>query len=392
MLHRAVVFHIQGELPFEARMLMEDFRLAVNSAIRVGLQARVTSRNALAKLAYKNFRKEHPSIYSQHLVSSFEVAGSILKNLRRRWGKGPIHRIPYVRRRMMKAENQAYKLDRENGVVDLPIRAGCHVKLRLVLSDYHRVSLKDESFSLGILTLLPDRVIIAFRKSAPKSYTPETALSLDTNERSLDGVFLSKGESLPVQAAYPDIAIIQARHHDRRKRLQKKKAHDRRTSRRLCNREGRRERHRIEYRMHQVANAVLGFVEEHRAAVVLEDLTGMAKRKKDRSLNRRLSSWPRRKLHSIIEYKAAWKGVPVIKVDPYNSSRRCPICGRVKYSRMGTEFECESGWRADRHVKAGINLLQTAFPEGMAGGLRFSPGAFQHDVVMTLYDPEMGAR
>ncbi|MBE0517648.1 MAG: IS200/IS605 family element transposase accessory protein TnpB [Thermoplasmata archaeon] len=392
MLHRAVVFHIHGELPFEARMLIEDFRMAVNCAIRAGLNAKVTFRNALVKLAYKDFRIEHPNMYAQHLVSSFEVAGSILKNLRRRWGKGPIHRIPYVRRLMMKAENQAYKLDRENGVVDLPIRAGCHVKLRLVLSDYHRGFLNDASLSLGSMTLLPEKVIIAFRKSAPRSYTPETVLSLDTNERSLDGVFLSKGESTPVQAAFPDVAVIQARHHDRRKRLQKKKAHDRRTSRRLCNKEGRRERYRIEHRMHQVANAVLGYAEEHRAAVVLEDLNGMTGLKRCKSFNRRLSSWPRRKLHNIIEYKAAWNGVPVIKVDPYNSSRRCPICGRIKHSRMGTEFECECGWRADWHVNAGINLLQTAFPEGMAGGLRFSPGAFQHDVVMTLYDPEMDAR
>ncbi|MBE0518947.1 MAG: IS200/IS605 family element transposase accessory protein TnpB [Thermoplasmata archaeon] len=129
----------------------------------------------------------------------------------------------------------------------------------------------------------------------------------------------------------------------------------------------------------------------HRA-VVLEDLNGMIDRKRGKSLNRRLSSWPRRKLHDIIEYKAAWSGVPIIKVDPYNSSRRCPICGRIKHSRMGAEFECECGWRADWHVNAGINLLQTAFPDGVAGGLRFSPGAFQHDVMMTLYDPFMGAR
>ncbi|MBE0518245.1 MAG: IS200/IS605 family element transposase accessory protein TnpB [Thermoplasmata archaeon] len=392
MLHRAVVFHIHGELPFEARMLMENFRLAVNCAIRAGLQAKVTSRNALVKLAYKDFRKEHPNIYSQHLVSSFEVACSVLKNLRRHWEKGPVRRIPYARRLMMKAENQAYKLDRENGVVDLPIRAGCHVKLRLVLSDYHRIFLNDKSLSFGSLTLLPDRVIIAFRKSAPRPYTPETALSLDTNERSLDGVFLGENECLPIQAAYPDVPIIQARHHDRRRSLQKRKAHDQRTSRRLCRREGKREHHRIEYRMHQVANAVLGFAEEHKSTIVLEDLNGMAARKRGKSLNRRLSSWPRRKLHSIIEYKAAWNGVPIIKIDPYNSSRRCPICGRVRYSRMGAEFECECGWRADRHVNAGINLLQTAFPNGMAGGLRFSPGAFQHDVVMTLYDPSMGAR
>ncbi len=392
MLHRAVVLHIHGELPFEARMLMEDFRLAANCAIRAGLQAKVTSRNALVKLAYKDFRKEHPNIYSQHLVSSFEVACSVLKNLRRRWGKGPVHRIPYIRRLMMKAENQAYKLDREEGVIDLPIRAGCHVKLRLVLSDYHRIYLNDRTLSLGSLTLLPNRVIIVFRKSPPKSYIPETVLSLDTNERSLDGVFLSEDECLPVQAAYPDVPIIQARHHDRRRSLQKRKAHDRRTSRRLCRREGKREHHRIEYRMHQVANAVLGLAEEHRSTIVLEDLSGMTARKRGKSLNRRLNSWPRKMLHDFIEYKAAWIGVPVIKVDTYNSSRRCPICGRLNHSRMGVDFECECGWRADRHVNAGINLLNTAFPEGMAGGLRFSPGAFQHDVVMTLCDPFMGAR
>jgi hypothetical protein len=28
----------------------------------------------------------------------------------------------------------------------------------------------------------------------------------------------------------------------------------------------------------------------------------------------------------------------------------------------------------------------------MAGGLRFDPGAFQHDVMMILYDPGRGAR
>ena len=71
---------------------------------------------------------------------------------------------------------------------------------------------------------------------------------------------------------------------------------------------------------------------------------------------------------------------------------RCPTCGTIQYSRMGARFECECGWHADRHVNAGINLLRTAFPKGMAGGLWFSPGAFQHDVMMVLYDHARGAR
>ena len=393
MLARGVAFRLIAELPPEAKFLLEDFRLAVNNAIRAGLQARVTSRNALSKLAYKDFRKEHPNMYSQHLVSAFEVAGSVLKNCRRRLRKSGASRVPYVRRLMMKAENQAYKLDREHGVVDLPIRAGCHVKLELLVSDYHRRYLDDPSLTLGSLTLLPDRVIVAFRKEAPRPYLPESALSLDTNERSLDGVFLKSDEAKAVKAEFPDVAIIQRRHHDRRKGLQKKKAHDRQTSRRLCRREGQREHHRIEYRLHQVANAVLSLAESRKSAIVLEDLKGF-KPRWNKELNRRLSLWPRRKLHQIIEYKAQWRGIPVVKVDPRYSSRTCPICGRTQDSRMGTEFECGCGWHLDRHINASLNLLQTAVSKGleMAGGLRFNPGAFQHDVMMILYEPAMAAR
>jgi putative transposase len=181
------------------------------------------------------------------------------------------------------------------------------------------------------------------------------------------------------------------RHHDKRKRLQKKKAHDKRTSRRLCRREGRREHDRVGYRLHKVADAVLSFADEQKSAVVLEDMTGI-KHKKNKDLNRRLSLWPRRKLHQIIEYKAQWRGIPVVKVDPRYSSRTCPICGRIHDSRMGAVFECECGWRLDRHINASINLLQTAISRGMVGGLRFDPGAFQHDVMMTLYEPAMAAR
>ncbi|OGS55799.1 MAG: hypothetical protein A3K60_04135 [Euryarchaeota archaeon RBG_19FT_COMBO_56_21] len=267
------------------------------------------------------------------------------------------------------------------------------MKLKLVVSQYHRKYLDDATLSLGSLTVLPDRVIVAFRKETPKPYAPDSIISLDTNEGSLDGVCLQGNDTRVVRAVYPDLAVIQQRHHDRRRRLQKKKAHDRRTSRTLCRREGRREHHRVDYRMHQVANSVLRFAEQNRSAIVLEDLKGM-KFTRNKQLNRRLTIWPRRKQHHFIEYKAQWRGIPLVKVDPRYSSKKCPICGRIPDSRMGTLFECECGWRLDRHINASINLLQTAVSKGLevAGGLRFDPGAFQHDVMMTLYEPERGAR
>jgi putative transposase len=373
---------------------MEDFRLATNRAIRTGLQARVSSRNALCKLAYRDFREEHPDLYAQHLVCAFEVAAGILKNHRRRLRRLKAGRAvppPYAKRLMMKAENQAYKLDRKEGIIDLPVRAGLHIKFKLVVCQYHRRYLDDEAYSLGSLTLLPDRVVIAFRRETPKHYAPKSVLSLDTNERSLDGVFIREGSSNAVRAEFPDVAIIQQRHHDRRKRLQKKKANDRRTARALCKREGKREHHRVEYRLHQVANTILSFAKSQESAIVLEDLTGI-RHKKNKDMNRRISMWPRRELHRIIEYKAEDDGIPIIKVDPRYSSRKCPICGITQHSRMGTEFKCECGWHMDRHINASINLLQTASSKGLVGGLRFDPGAFRHDAMMILYEPAMAAR
>ena len=373
--------------------------MAVNRAVRASLDARVSSRFGITKLLYRTFREEHPGMYAQHLVSSFEVAAGILKNYRKRLRQGRRCGTPFVKRLMMKAENQAYKLDRAEGMIDLPIRAGCHVKLRLVVSRYHRRYLNDETLSLGSLTVLPDRVIVAFRKEPPRPIAASSVLSLDTNERSLDGIFVEGGRRgdtscVQVKAAFPEVAIIQQRHHERRRRLQKKKAHDKRLTRVLCGREGAREHHRVDYQMHRVANAVLEFAEDHRSAIVLENLGDM-RMNKNKTLNRRLSLWPRRKLHQIIEYKAAWKGIPVVKVDPRYSSRKCPTCRRSD-SRMGTrkEFACECGWHLDRHINASMNLLQSAISKGLevAGGLRFSPGAFQHDVVMTLCEPATAAR
>jgi len=63
----------------------------------------------------------------------------------------------------------------------------------------------------------------------------------------------------------------------------------------------------------------------------------------------------------------------MVKVNPRNSSRTCPICGRTQYSRMGAEFACKCGWRLDRHINASINLLQTAISKGMAGGSTVQP-------------------
>jgi hypothetical protein len=86
-------------------------------------------------------------------------------------------------------------------------------------------------------------------------------------------------------------------------------------------------------------------------------------------------------------------GLPAFRTD-IMSSRPRPTCGRIQYSRMGTEPTCGCPWHARNRAIVGTGLLHTAISEGLgvAGGLRFDPGAFQHDVMMILYDPGRGAR
>jgi len=123
----------------------------------------------------------------------------------------------------------------------------------------------------------------------------------------------------------------------------------------------------------------------NKAVIILEYLNGMKSNKYSKNLNRRLSSWPRRKPHNIIEYKAGWEGIPVIKLDPRNSSRTCPRCGSIKKSRLGKIFKRKQcGWQIDRQINAGINLLQTAVSKEMVGGLRFSLDALHHDPVTSI--------
>ena len=383
ILLRALSIPIEGNAPPVLRFLLEDFRLAVNNTIRAGIQAKVTSRLSLQRLMYRQLREAHPGMYAGHLMSVFEIAGAILRNYRRELRKGKSTSIPYVRRLMMKTDSQRYKIDRTAGTVDLPIRAGLHVNLRLVMSNFSRKYLNDDTYKCASLNIFPDHVVIVVKKESPRTITPMTAISLDTNENSLDGIFTTDESSIGMRVQFPQVARIQECHHERRKHLQAKKKHDQRLSRDLCKREGRREHNRISYRLHEVANSVVKFAEREQSAIVIEDLKGL-KSKKSKEMNRRLNMWPRRELHRILEYKAEEYGIPVIKVNPYNSSRTCPICGKVNKSRMGAKFECKCGWQLDRQINAGINLLQTASSKGLAGGLRFDPGAFQHDTVIDL--------
>jgi putative transposase len=397
MVFRGVVFRIKdGALPSELLWLMKEFRLMINEVVRHGQRTKITSRYRLCKEVYRGMRKDH-DVYSQYIQAACDVGVAMLKNYRKRIRQGKPTKAPWAHRLCLKAENQTYKLDRKSGLLRLPIRAREHVEIQLVLSEYHCKYLNDETLKLGSITICSNKVVVAFRKDDVPKRPIEAVIALDTNERSMDGILVTKDhEPVALQLDQKEVPIIQARHEDRRSKLQQKKSYDRRMKKKLCGREGRREHNRIEDRLRKYARVIVSLAMIFNSAIALEDLTGMRVCKsRDKDLKRRLSVWPRRKLHIYITQLAQWYGVPIILVNPSYTSQDCPMCGRrIARSRKDGMFRCKCGWECDQHLNASLNIFTKAIDsnEELARALKGRPDASWHDPMKSRYDLVTGAR
>ena len=385
-MNRSLQFPLMTDNP-RLGWLLKEFRLIVNKSIRIANAGDIRSLGRLCRVAYADFSQDH-EVLKQYISSAFQVALSLLKAHRRRLKKGRSSSLPYVRRPILKAGNQSFLLDRVTGRLRVPIRAREYFECTLPLGDWHRTFLNDSEWRIGSLTIVPDKVIVAMTRLAARPYAPRAAIALDTNEDSLDGVFVMGNHSKLITVPFQGVRRIQAVHFRRRRSLARKKHYDQRLARQLLRQEGLRERNRVGQRFHRVSKMLVRVARQCQAAIIVESLTLVGAGGRSRALNRRLSSWPRGEIHRQIEYKAALEGVPIIRVNPRNTSKTCPACGAVRRGRAGKVFMCACGWRMDRQLNAGLNILRTAVAsnEALARAVRFQPGALRDDVVIPLCD------
>lgn len=94
---------------------------------------------------------------------------------------------------------------------------------------------------------------------------------------------------------------------------------------------------------HCVSKHLVAKAKDTNCSIVLEDLTNINKRTTVRKKQRaeRLS-WAFFQLRSFITYKAKLAGIPIVLIDPRNTSRTCNSCGHVdkKNRKNQSEFVC----------------------------------------------------
>src|SRR5881396_4252855 len=107
--HMTLVFPVE---PKDSRLtwIQQEFRLLVNKSIRMALQGDIRSRARLNRVGYAILSRDH-AVYKQYIPSAFEVALATLKAYRRRVRKGKRTAVPFIRRLLLRAENQSYRLD-----------------------------------------------------------------------------------------------------------------------------------------------------------------------------------------------------------------------------------------------------------------------------------------
>lgn len=154
---------------------------------------------------------------------------------------------------------------------------------------------------------------------------------------------------------------VRRRHQKRRDGLQKRgtKAAKRRLKQ-LSGKQARFQKHTN----HCIAKAVVLDAERTGRGIALENLKGIRARVTARSNQRaRLGNWGFGQFGAFVTYKAKRSGVPVVFVDPRNTSRECQECGCVdKKNRTNQAIFCciSCGHQSPADLNAARNIRSRA--------------------------------
>lgn len=169
-----------------------------------------------------------------------------------------------------------------------------------------------------------------------------------------------------------EVDRIRKKHNFQRKRLGKRNTKGaKKKLKRMTGKEARFRKHEN----HVISKTIVESAKGTGRGIGLEDLTHIRDRITARGgeARGRLAGWSFAQFGTFIEYKARLAGVPVVKVDPRNTSRACAECGHIAKSnrKSQSEFLCglcghaaNADFNAARNIRA-LAVIKQAI--GLAG-------------------------
>ncbi|MDF2956701.1 MAG: Transposase [Candidatus Alkanophagales archaeon MCA70_species_1] len=112
--------------------------------------------------------------------------------------------------------------------------------------------------------------------------------------------------------------------------------------------------------LHKIAKDIVDEAERHNAIIAIGNLNGVRNNNKGRKVNRKVNSIP---FYRMKEYnKASERGILVIEVPEFNTSKQCSKCGSMNTKRPSQGvFICKDcGYQINADVNGAKNILKRA--------------------------------
>jgi len=152
---------------------------------------------------------------------------------------------------------------------------------------------------------------------------------------------------------------------------------------------GRKEKRIVDDLLHKISREIVNRAKEENAVIVLGNLKGIRKQNKGRKFNRKLNTFPYYRLLKFIEYKAAWEGIALIKVNEANTSKLCSHCGSQGLRHNG-RFVCKKcGVELNADYNGAMNILKRALGYISRVGAGLTQPLTRYDERLSLEKPRI---
>lgn len=304
---------------------MERFNAACNAVAEAAFRERTANKIRLQKLVYYDIR-ERFGLPAQMAV---RVISKVAEAYKRDKSKKPSFRehgaIVYDQRVLSWKGLDRVSILTLKGRQLIPVVFGGYQAARLKrIRGQADLIYRDGTFYLAVVVDVPE----------PPAGEPKDWLGVDLGIVNIaadsDGETYSGGH----------LNGLRKRHAKLRARLQAKGT---KSAKRLLKKRSVKEHRFARDVNHCIAKMLVAKAKDTRRGIALEDLKGIRERMTVRRAQRRVQhSWAFHRLRSFIEYKARLAGVPVVLVDPRNTSRTCPACGHVAKANRPSQafFRC----------------------------------------------------
>ena len=323
---------------------MEAFNRACNCVADKAFAAGTANKYRLQKLVYHDIRKTY-GLSSQMAIRVIAKVCEAYKRDRSVKPTFALHGAMVYDQRILswKGPDRASILTLAGRIV-VPYVVGAYQQERLAaygVRGQADLIYRDGVFYLAVVIDLPE----------PPEFDPTGWLGVDLGIVNIatdsDGEVFSGGKVNGLRKRYAKL----------RARLQSKGT---RSAKRLLRKRRRKEARFARDVNHTISKRLVAKALDTARGIALEDLTGIRERVTVRKAQRRVhDSWSFYQLRTFLEYKARLAGVPVLPVDPRNTSRTCPMCGTIDKRNRPTQarFLCiECGFAGPADTIAAGNI------------------------------------